>query len=63
MHDLALFLGLWLLLEGLLPLCLPRTWLSALRDLAQLAPSQARWMGGVVVAIGAVLVLTWLYQG
>ncbi|WP_409422165.1 DUF2065 family protein [Pseudaeromonas sp. ZJS20] len=63
MHDLTLFLGLWLLLEGVLPLCFPRAWLSGLRELAQLVPGKARRIGGVMVAIGAVLVLTWLHQG
>ncbi|WP_425568451.1 DUF2065 family protein [Pseudaeromonas paramecii] len=63
MHDLALFLGLWLLLEGVLPLCIPRFWLRWLRDLARLRPDQTRRIGGVMVAIGAVLVLTWLHQG
>jgi uncharacterized protein YjeT (DUF2065 family) len=49
-------LGIFLLLEGLLPLLAPRAWREAFMRLMQFSDGQLRFVGLVFVGLGLVLV-------
>ena len=49
-------LGIFLLLEGLLPLLAPRAWREAFMRLMQFNDGQLRFVGLVFVGLGLVLV-------
>jgi hypothetical protein len=49
-------LGIFLLLEGLLPLLAPRAWREAFMKLMQFNDGQLRFVGLVFVGLGLVLV-------
>ncbi|NOU24512.1 MAG: DUF2065 domain-containing protein [Methylotenera sp.] len=50
-------LGLMLVLEGLLPLLLPRTWRESFKRMIALKDGQLRFIGLVSVFAGVVLIL------
>lgn len=47
------------ILEGLGPLCFPNRWKAYIQELSRLSAVQLRQIGGLTVAIGALL-LFWL---
>ena len=54
--TLVTALGIFLLLEGLLPLLAPRAWREAFMKMMQLNDGQLRFVGLVFVGLGLVLV-------
>ncbi|HEY4037270.1 MAG TPA: DUF2065 domain-containing protein [Burkholderiaceae bacterium] len=47
--------ALMLVLEGVVPLCSPRTWRGAIRRIADLADGQIRFFGLASIVLGALL--------
>ena len=54
--TLVTALGIFLLLEGLLPLLAPRAWREAFMKMMQFNDGQLRFIGLVFVGLGLVLV-------
>jgi len=54
--TLVTALGVFLLLEGLLPLLAPRAWREAFMKMMQFNDGQLRFIGLVFVGLGLVLV-------
>jgi len=50
-------LGLFLVLEGLMPLLLPQAWRDTFRRIMALKDGQLRFMGLMSVLLGLVLIL------
>jgi uncharacterized protein len=57
-ETLVTALGLFLVLEGLLPLLAPRAWREAFMKLMQFNDGQLRFVGLVFVGLGLIL-LAW----
>jgi uncharacterized protein YjeT (DUF2065 family) len=55
MHQLAAALCLVLVLEGLFLFAAPHTWQRMAEQMRQLEPRQLRVIGGVMVAIGVLM--------
>jgi len=56
-------LGLMLVFEGLLPLCLPRHWKDTMRQILALRDGQLRFFGLVALVLGLAVVLFSYYAG
>jgi uncharacterized protein YjeT (DUF2065 family) len=59
-HDLVAALCLVLVIEGLFLFAAPNAWQRMVERMRQLQPRQLRVIGGVMIAVG-VLLLKWLY--
>ncbi|MGC8702163.1 MAG: DUF2065 family protein [Thiomonas sp.] len=57
LDSLLLALGLVLVLEGLMPLLVPRQWRATFRQLMALTDGQLRFVGLIAVLGGLLLVL------
>ena len=55
--TLLTVLGLFLVLEGLMPLLLPQAWRDTFRRIMALKDGQLRFMGLMSVLLGLVLIL------
>ncbi len=55
--TLLTVLGLFLVLEGLMPLLLPQAWRDTFRRIMALKDGQLRFMGLMSVILGLVLIL------
>lgn len=55
--SLLLAVGLVLVLEGLMPLLVPRQWRATFRQLMDLTDGQLRFVGLIAVVSGLLLVL------
>jgi uncharacterized protein YjeT (DUF2065 family) len=55
-EALVTALGIFLLLEGLLPLLAPRAWREAFAKLMQFNDGQLRFVGMMLVGLGLILV-------
>ena len=53
--DLLTALALVLIIEGLLPVIAPSTWLKVMRDAAKMGPQGIRVAGTVSMLLGALL--------
>jgi hypothetical protein len=54
-NDLLTALALVLIIEGLLPVIAPSTWLKVMRDAAKMGPQGIRVAGTVSMLLGALL--------
>jgi uncharacterized protein YjeT (DUF2065 family) len=55
-NVLLLAIGMVLVIEGLMPLFLPRQWRDMFRQIMALTDGQLRFVGLIAVAIGLLLV-------
>ncbi len=53
--DLMKLLALVLIVEGLGPFLIPKTWQNYLKQMAQMPPEQMRWVGGILLIVGAII--------
>ncbi len=54
-HDLLTAFALVLIIEGLLPVLSPRTWIRAMVEAARLGPRGIRLVGIICMLTGAVM--------
>ena len=54
-HDVLTAIALVLILEGLLPVIAPGTWLKVMRDAARLGPRGIRLVGLICLVAGAAM--------
>ena len=54
--DWFLVLGLVLIVEGMMPLLFPKTWLSYIQKLSKEPISSIRQVGAVLFAVGALFI-------
>ncbi|WAJ69921.1 DUF2065 domain-containing protein [Catenovulum adriaticum] len=53
--DFFKLLALVLIIEGIGPFLVPKAWQDYLRQLSNMPENQLRWVGGVLLIIGAIL--------
>jgi uncharacterized protein len=56
-QDLAAALGLFLILEGLLPFVAPKLWKESFRRILDMADGQLRTIGLISIIVGLVIYL------
>lgn len=54
--DWLLVLGLVLIIEGMMPLLFPKTWLGYIQKLSKEPVSVIRQVGGLLFVVGALLI-------
>lgn len=53
--DFFKLLALVLIIEGLGPFLVPKIWQDYLRQMAKMPENQMRWIGGILLILGAIL--------
>ena len=53
--DFVKLFALVLIIEGLGPFLVPKAWQNYLRQMAQMPAEQMRWIGGILLIVGALI--------